>query len=50
MHAVLMAATVRAAPLPVSVARRDADGVTLKVASGTLKPQVFSSRVVRVVN
>jgi alpha-D-xyloside xylohydrolase len=45
----LLAATARAAPIPVVAVHKDADGLTLKMKPGTLKLEVFSPRIIRVV-
>ena len=45
----LVAVSAHSEPLPVSATHQDADGVTLKLAAGTLKLRVFSPRVVEVV-
>ena len=45
----LLAATAGAAPIPVVAMHQDADGLTLKMKPGTLKLEVFSPRIIRVV-
>ena len=45
----LLAVTIKAEPIPVAAARHEADGVTLKMNPGTLRLEVFSPRIIRVV-
>jgi len=45
----LVTLAAKAGPIPVVAVQKDADGVTLKMKPGTLKLEVFSSRIIRVV-
>jgi len=45
----LVTLAARADPVPVVTAQKDADGVTLKMKPGTLRLEVFSPHIIRVV-